>query len=142
MDSQMVSDTLNDRAVTMPTSTSTSVPPNTSDDMSAGQDAQILPSQSPPVVNGRNTRHRNSLPAPSVHSRTSRGGPPKDLDKIKERYGPSGIARRREELVKEKEEALRQVVDDHDTFVREKFHLERYTSLLEGWDPVVSYISL
>jgi hypothetical protein len=30
------------------------------------------------------------------------------------------------------------VVEGHDAAVREKFHLERFVTLLEGWDPEVS----
>jgi hypothetical protein len=41
-------------------------------------------------------------------------------------------------VVKEKDVELKDVVDKHDTAVREKFHLERYISIFEGWDPKVS----
>jgi hypothetical protein len=52
--------------------------------------------------------------------------------------GPEGVKARRDEVVHAKEEELRGVVDGHDNAVLEKFHLERYISLLEGWDPVVN----
>lgn len=51
------------------------------------------------------------------------------------KLGPEGIAARREELIHEKEALLRTVVEEHDMAVKEKFHLERYVSILEGWDP-------
>lgn len=51
------------------------------------------------------------------------------------KLGPEGMAARREELIHEKEALLRTVVEEHDMAVKEKFHLERYVSILEGWDP-------
>lgn len=51
------------------------------------------------------------------------------------KLGPDGIAARREELIQEKEAQLRIIVEEHDMAVKEKFHLERYVSILEGWDP-------
>lgn len=118
-----------------------------------------VPSDAPPVVAGssepastvssspknrvtpanRPLRTRTSLPAPPTRSSAA---PPKDLDKIKEKLTPSAISLRKDELVKEKEESLRELVDGHDTAVREKFHLERYISLLEGYDPVVRTLFL
>ena len=89
----------------------------------------------------RSLRARASLPATltASASRTAKSAlPPKDLDKIKAKLEPEGIVSRREEVVKEKEGQLRELVDGHDTAVREIFHLERYISLLEGWDPKVS----
>jgi len=93
----------------------------------------------------RSLRARASLPATSAQtaSRATRGaGPPKDLDKIKAKLEPDGIVARREEVVKEKESQLRELVDGHDTAVREIFHLERYISLLEGWDPQVNHFTM
>jgi hypothetical protein len=52
--------------------------------------------------------------------------------------GPEGISARRQELVAEKEKALRSVVEGHDAAVREKFHLERFVTMVTGWDPEVS----
>jgi hypothetical protein len=88
----------------------------------------------------RSLRARTSLPSVTSSSRASKNaGPPHDLDKIRAKLGPEGVLTRREEVIKEKEGQLRALVDGHDTAVREIFHLERYTSLLEGWDPTVSY---
>lgn len=86
----------------------------------------------------RPLRARASLPAPPTRASAA---PPKDIDKIRERLAPAAISFRKDELVKEKEESLRDLVDGHDTAVREKFHLERYISLLEGYDPVVRGLS-
>lgn len=58
------------------------------------------------------------------------------MDKVLFKLGPEGTAERREELIHQREGELRVVVDDHDMAVKEKFHLERYVSILEGWDPV------
>lgn len=58
-----------------------------------------------------------------------------ELDKIMHKLGPQGTAERRDEQIQQREEELRTVVDDHDMAVKEKFHLERYVSILEGWDP-------
>ena len=91
----------------------------------------------------RSLRTRTSLPSAPVPSKaTKNAGPPQDLDKIKAKLGPEGVVARRDEVVKEKEGQLRELVDGHDTAVREIFHLERYVSLLEGWDPLVRPLSL
>lgn len=62
----------------------------------------------------------------------------KELDNVHRRIGPEGVSQRREELLQGKELELKQLVDQHDTAVREKFHLERYVTILTGWDPDVS----
>lgn len=98
---------------------------------------------STPENGARASRQRSSLPATATPPvRTLRGGAPKDIEKILHRLGPSGVADRKERSVTEKEGELREVVDGHDTAVLEKFHLEKYISLLEGWDPVVSSSTL
>ncbi|ORX35665.1 SNF2 family N-terminal domain-domain-containing protein [Kockovaella imperatae] len=58
-----------------------------------------------------------------------------EIESIRRKLGEDGIKERREELIKEKEAIVKQVVESHDAAVREKFHLERYISLLEGYDP-------
>ena len=88
---------------------------------------------------GRSLRIRLSAPGPTASPKASvKGGPPKYLEVVKQKIGPEGVKARREEVVQEKEATLRDLVDGHDSAVREKFHLERYISLLEGWDPEVS----
>lgn len=62
----------------------------------------------------------------------------KELEDIHRRLGAENVQSRRDELLKQKETELKTVVDEHDDAVREKFHLERFVSILEGWDPVVS----
>ena len=62
-----------------------------------------------------------------------------DLELIKRRLGPVGVAERRDELVHEKEAAVKGVVDEHDTALRELFHLERFVTMITGWNPVVSF---
>lgn len=57
------------------------------------------------------------------------------MEKALQKLGPEGISSRRGEILREREAELRTVVDDHDMAVKEKFHLERYISILEGWDP-------
>lgn len=62
----------------------------------------------------------------------------KELDNIRRRLGDETVIARKEELLREKEGYLREVVDRHDTAIREKFHLERFVTLITGWDPDVS----
>ena len=38
-------------------------------------------------------------------------------------------------MIRDLETRVRAVVEKHDMAVREKFHLERYVSILEGWNP-------
>lgn len=64
----------------------------------------------------------------------------KELNYVHWRLGVEGIAIRREELARQKEKELKAVVEGHDDAVREKFHLEKFVTLLEGWDPKVSYL--
>jgi len=61
----------------------------------------------------------------------------KELDFINASLSEEGIATRRDEVIKDKEAELKHVADEHDTAVREKFHLERFISIFEGWDPKV-----
>ena len=94
---------------------------------------------------GRTLRARPSQPQLATHSSSKSSGPSsthrspsdKDLEHNKKYLGPEGVQSRREAIVREKEQKLRSLVDEHDTAVREKFHLERFISLLEGWDPKV-----
>jgi hypothetical protein len=46
-----------------------------------------------------------------------------------------GTAARRAEILPDLEARVRGIVAEHDMAVKEKFHLERYVSILEGWDP-------
>jgi len=62
----------------------------------------------------------------------------RELEYINSKLAPEHLDSRRDTVVKEKEGELKEVVDKHDTDVRERFHLERYTSILEGWNPKVS----
>lgn len=80
----------------------------------------------------------SSSSKPSSPVTTYRKPSQKELDNIQRRLGPEALVSHREELIKEKEGELKRVVDGHDDDVREKFHLDRYISLLEGWDPAVS----
>lgn len=123
--------------------TPTTTDPTPEGIIQASSDAPFsLTLSTPTSKNGpRALRQRSSLPANATPpTRALRGGPPKDIEKILHRVSSSGISERKDELVKEKEGVLREVVDEHDTAVLEKFHLERYISLLEGWDPVVSCV--
>ena len=62
----------------------------------------------------------------------------KELDTIQRRLAPETVLACRNELLKAKEAELHEVVDEHDTAVREKFHLERFVTMITGWDPAVS----
>ena len=81
-----------------------------------------------------------SLPgsSPTATKAKIRSASQNELASIQKRLGPEGVQLRREELLKENERKLKSVVDGHDAAVREKFHLEKFVSLLEGWDPEVS----
>lgn len=58
-----------------------------------------------------------------------------EMERIMTKLSPAGTAARRDELVRDREAELRVVMEQHDMAVKEKFHLERYVSILEGWDP-------
>jgi helicase SWR1 len=91
------------------------------------------------------TRPSDPLPGPpTVAKHTSpvasiRKPLQKELNNIHRRLDSEWVKSRREELLREKERHLKRVVDGHDDAVREKFHLEKFVSLLEGWDPGVSF---
>ena len=77
------------------------------------------------------------------HSPTTERGPTQqELDDIATRMSKENVQHRRDELLKAKELDLKGVVEEHDDAVREKFHLERFISLLEGWDPEVCCSSI
>ena len=105
-----------------------------------------LPNQRPFQSWSRILRARPSDPLPppmSTSKQSSRAGvnrkpSQKELNNIQRRLGAEGLKSRRDELAKEKERELKAVVEGHDGAVREKFHLEKFVSLLEGWDPEVS----
>ncbi len=116
-----------------------------------------LPVSSPTLDNGHTStlhpsqtlRVRPSQPVYPISPVASSGKPTspvvvyrkashKELNNIYRRLGPEGLAARRDELLEEKETELKGVVEGHDDAVREKFHLEKFISLLEGWDPEVS----
>ena len=79
------------------------------------------------------------LPGKIVQHASPAGRDPteEELGTIKRRLGEEGVRNRRDELVKEKEKGLKDLIEGHDAAVREKFHLERFISLLEGYDPEV-----
>lgn len=123
----------------------------------AGPSSQAGPATSQPISgNGQLSRNGSvarrqlrarpsdtTAPSPvSKRARSDTNGqlrPPteKELAYINSSISEEGLAARRDGVIKGKEAELKQVVDRHDTAVREKFHLERFTSIFEGWDPEV-----
>jgi hypothetical protein len=95
----------------------------------------------------RSLRHRlsNSATTSSPGARTPNTPPSsirkpssKELAQIEKKLGPGGVVTRRDELIGIKEAELKGIVEGHDLAVREKFHLERFISLLENYDSDVS----
>lgn len=99
---------------------------------------------SAPIPPSRSLRARPSDPGPStqIHQSSPSGlrrPTPKELEHVHKRLGPDAVLERRDEVIKGKEAELKGVMDGHDDAVRERFHLERFISILEGYDPKVSY---
>lgn len=92
----------------------------------------------------RSLRARPSLPSPSIgipltthsngHMTQSKG-----REAISHGLRQEAVIARREKRIAEKEKELKEVVQSHDGLIREKFHLERFVTLLEGWNPEVRY---
>ncbi|KAL7421999.1 swr1 complex component [Cryptotrichosporon argae] len=81
----------------------------------------------------RTLRTRPSDPGPAHKTRELTAD---EAARVRAKLGDEGVAARRAEVVAQKEEELKAVVDAYDTAVRERFHLERYVSLIDAWDPV------
>jgi helicase SWR1 len=98
----------------------------------------------PTIPSGRTLRARPSLTGGAAPSAPTSNGSIKlgdaEIDSIKRRLGPDGVAERRDELIRDKEASVKTVIDEHDTAVREKFHLERFVTMITGWNPAVSII--
>ena len=98
----------------------------------------------------RNLRARPSEPSaiPSPIIKRARSDtntklrPPteRELDSITKALSEESLAAKRDGVVREKEAEVKRVVDGHDDAVREKFHLERFISIFEGWNPKVCAI--
>ncbi|ORY26167.1 SNF2 family N-terminal domain-domain-containing protein [Naematelia encephala] len=76
-------------------------------------------------------------PSPATSSTLIRPATRKELENISRRLSKESIDQRRDELIKEREGELRTVMDEHDTAVREKFHLERFVTMITGFHPKV-----
>lgn len=90
----------------------------------------------------RTLRARPSDPSPTSPSSSNmhvRQLSRREMENIQRRLGPEGIAAKKEDLLRSKEAELQNVIHGHDTAIREKFHLERFVTILTGWDPEVSY---
>jgi helicase SWR1 len=95
----------------------------------------------------RNLRARPSEPSaiPSPITKRARSDtntklrPPtdKELDSINKALSEESLSAKRDGVIREKEAEVKRVVDGHDDAVREKFHLERFISIFEGWNPKV-----
>lgn len=103
------------------------------------------PGRSAPAPRTLRARPSTSAPAASSASPSSKLSassvrPPTEKESllISRKLGPEALQTRRDELLRDKEQELRVVVDEHDTVVREKFHLEKYILMITGWDPEVS----
>ncbi|WWC94487.1 hypothetical protein V866_001333 [Kwoniella sp. B9012] len=82
----------------------------------------------------------SSLPAPTPKTPITtpvnvRAPTPKEFNQISRRLGVENIRDKREELLVEKEKQLKRVLDSHDDAIREQFHLERFVTMITGWDP-------
>lgn len=119
-------------------------PPTSEAGPSTAQNASSEPSgPEPSPRGGRALRTRPSEPAaPRRAARASSGRVITADEETRALFklGPEGTAQRRIELLHELETSVRSVVDKHDMAVREKFHLERYVSILEGWDPAAAKV--
>ena len=101
--------------------------------------------RSAPARRQLRTRPSDPVSAPSPHgkrrksevSTSLRRATESELEYIHSKLGHEHLSSRRDVVVKDKEAELRDVVDKHDTAVKEKFHLERYISIFEGWNPKV-----
>ncbi|WRT66592.1 uncharacterized protein IL334_003551 [Kwoniella shivajii] len=122
-------------------------PPVPATSLDSGQTSSI-PTMSTPTARSRSLRVRPSDPGPPVQNVSPialalklpvpsafREPTPKELNSISRRLGEDTIRAKREELVAEKEQKLKQVIDSHDDAIREKFHLERFVTMITGWDP-------
>lgn len=90
----------------------------------------------------RSLRARPSLPNPSTGTpltphANGHGAQAKGMEAISHGLRDEAIISRREKRITEKEKQLKEVVESHDGLIREKFHLERFVTLLEGWNPKV-----
>lgn len=88
-------------------------------------------------------RARPSLPDPftgtpllTPHA-NGLGAQAKGMEAISHGLRDEAIIGRREKRITEKEKQLKEVIESHDGLIREKFHLERFVTLLEGWNPKV-----
>lgn len=93
----------------------------------------------PAPAPARALRSRTSLPAaPAAPTRpgSARVISNEEREHALYKLGTEGTLAKRDELVRDHEAQVRAIVEEHDMAVKEKFHLERYTSILEGWDPV------
>lgn len=80
---------------------------------------------------------RNPAPRPPAKgkAKSARVITSHEMERIMFKLSHEGTMARRDDLVREREAELRIVMEEHDMAVKEKFHLERYVSILEGWDP-------
>jgi helicase SWR1 len=93
-------------------------------------ESSLLTTASPGSKRGRSATSAQLRPATD-----------KELEYIRSKLSEESILANRDGVIKGKEAELRGVVDRHDDAVREKFHLERYISIFEGWNPSVSQVS-
>lgn len=120
-------------------------------DTGTADSIEVVPAgSSRPTPARRQLRARPSDPAPTTSPKTKRSRPESsttlrkgtdhEINYIRSKLAPEHVHSRRNVVIKEKEAELKHVIDQHDTAVREKFHLERYISIFEGWNPKVSTI--
>jgi helicase SWR1 len=105
-------------------------------------------SKSAPALRRQLRARPSDLSAPSSSpatkkTRTDKGAVPrqptdKELAFIQSQLSEDGLKVKRDAVIRGKEMELKTVVDGHDDAVREKFHLERFISIVTGWDPKVS----
>ncbi|WWC61953.1 uncharacterized protein I303_104539 [Kwoniella dejecticola CBS 10117] len=116
--------TLNGHALT-PMSSSRTLRTRHSD---AGPSVQPTPSTK--MVKPKPKTTSVSASAPGYRAATS-----KEISQITRRLGDENIKLKREEILAEREQELKKVLDGHDDAIREQFHLERFVTMITGWDP-------
>ncbi|WWC69976.1 uncharacterized protein I206_103920 [Kwoniella pini CBS 10737] len=87
-----------------------------------------LPAPSPKVAKRRS-------PSISASAQGYRAPTPKEINQITRRLGDENVRLKREELLLQKEQQLKEVLEGHDDAIREQFHLERFVTMITGWDP-------
>ena len=77
--------------------------------------------------------------SPAARVKGLRQATQKELEDVQRRLGSESLSDKRQQTLSAREQQLQALLEEHDAAIREQFHLERFVTMITGWNPEVRH---